>query len=178
MPKPLGFFRSVPTSVLARLLAISSRRVNQLVVERVLVRDAQGGFDPVIAIPAYIAYREKIAEGGSSAGAFGAARTALMEDRARMARVERLKLEGKLVEASEILPDLIAFVGAAHSKLLAVPNKFGSQFGQVQHSMLAAVGLLKKLLYEALDEFAQTPILTAEDEAQYRAYVASLGIGK
>ena len=141
--------RSVKTATLAHLLSISSRRVNQLVVERVLVRDAQGGFDPAVAVPAYIGYRERTVRAEMGDGEYAKARIAYMQEKAAAARNARLEAEGKSPFVAEMQEHLTAFCTYLRTRLLAQPTRLAPQLAGLT-APLQAFKILTDDMYEML----------------------------
>src|SRR4051812_40185685 len=91
----------------AKLLAISERRVQQLSAQGYIPRAAHGKYDLVPSIRGYIRYLREAGVGSgevSDAVAFTKHRARLIKERANLAEIERKRLEKELIPAAQIQP--------------------------------------------------------------------------
>jgi len=147
----------VSTADLAKVFGISTRRIAQLVEERVLVRTARGMFDLGEAVRSYLSYREQRLAVKLGAGPLHEARRRYLEARTRTAELAAEERVGKLVPADQVEASFAAVVTAVRSHLLAVPAKVAARAGMCK-TAVEVKALLQAEIAEALSELALTKV--------------------
>jgi phage terminase Nu1 subunit (DNA packaging protein) len=147
----------VSTSDLATILGVSSRRVAQLVEEKILIRTARGTFDLGEAVRNYVAYRERRIAARLGAGEMHKARQRYLLARAKNAEIAAEERIGKLVPADQVETSFVAIAGAVRSHLLAIPAKVAARAGMCK-TAVEVKALLQAEITEALSELALTKV--------------------
>jgi uncharacterized protein YdbL (DUF1318 family) len=111
--------KSVSADDLATLLGVTKRSVNSLAERKILRRLPKGQFDLVENVVLYIAWRETVIAKEAGAGPYGEARAALTLEKAKVARIQREKLEGTLVALKEVQMSEAMMATIIKAKVLA-----------------------------------------------------------
>lgn len=147
----------VKSKELAEILAITTRRVNQLVKEGVLEKDGKGCFDLTRAVPAYITYatleNDELRQ-----------EKTLHERAKRQAAELKLgKLRNQLHDADDVKRVMTHMLITFRNRILGIPSKTAplligrSSIGEIQQ-------VLNKEVYDALTELADyDPMMFAEE---------------
>jgi len=139
------------------LLGLSARQIATLVEQKVLKHVARGTFDAAHAVQSYVAHREKILAERAGRGAFGMARADLYQERAQLARLQRLEREGELVPADEVERVWLAAAGIMRGKLLSIPAKVAARLAVVQ-SAAEAQAIVRDEIHEVLREISNIKV--------------------
>jgi phage terminase Nu1 subunit (DNA packaging protein) len=158
MSRSSNFPTEISTGDLARLLGITSSRIGQLVEERVLKRTARGQFNAAAAVQGFIEHKIRGAERAAAATDFGAARTSLMQARAKLAELERKEREGELIPRVQIEPAFLAVASTVRDRMLAIPSKTSARVGMCK-TVVEVQTLLRAEIEQGLNEIASMPIL-------------------
>jgi phage terminase Nu1 subunit (DNA packaging protein) len=149
------------TAQLADAFGITTRRIAQLVEERVLVRSGRGMFDLGESVRSYMSYREAKLAGKLGAGPLHEAKRRYLEARTKAAEILAEERTGKLVPADQVEASFAAVAGAVRSALLALPKTLAVRIGMVQ-GVVEAEKLLRAGVEEALSELALTKVQVEE----------------
>ena len=147
---------SYNVGTIAKLLDLSERHVRRLVSDGVLIRnDGKNGKYPITNVTLYVKYlRER---------AFGTAtgETDIHTEKLRIARttadkneIELERIKESLIDVETVLKTWDELVYNIKSKLLNLPSKIAHQIIGVE-DYPTAENLLKKEVYEALDELSR-----------------------
>lgn len=117
----------VGTGALARLLALTSQRVNQLAAAGVLRKTGRGQYLLGPAVRAYVAFRSTEPSGAGAVNDYRTERTRLVRFQADLAQLEIQKERGELVPVADIVDGVGAAFTAARTRWLAVPTKYAAR---------------------------------------------------
>jgi|SRR5215470_18541223 len=157
--------QKVSTSVLAAVLGITERAVTKLVSQGVLQREARGCFDLVDSVQAYIAHREAVVAAQHGMGAYGKARAELTLERARLMRLKREELEGKLISRDAMIAAGSAICTTVKSRILGAASKLAPQLVNLK-TPAQAQQLVYDELWQSLDELARLEAVPAGTSAR------------
>jgi phage terminase Nu1 subunit (DNA packaging protein) len=152
-----------PLAVIARLLDLTERRVQQLARDGVIPPSAQigperGRYDPVGAVRGYIRFlREQAARAQSGAADFGAERARLVKAKADRAEMEAARMRDDLIPASDVAEAWTEMVASMRARLLALPDKIAPVIHETT-SIAEARDAVRHAVFEALGELAATQI--------------------
>jgi phage terminase Nu1 subunit (DNA packaging protein) len=149
------------TAQIAAIFGITTRRIAQLVEERVLVRTARGTFDVGEAVRGYMSYREEKLASKLGAGPLHEARRRYLEARTKAAELLAEERTGKLVPASQVEASFAAIATAVRSALLSLPKTLAVRLGMVK-GVVEAESLLRNAIEEALRELSLTKVRVEE----------------
>jgi phage terminase Nu1 subunit (DNA packaging protein) len=158
----MGYMQKVTTSDLAAILGITERRIGHLVVKKILKRESRGTFDLVDSIQAFIAHREAVVSAQHGVGAYGKARADLYRERAKMARLQREKLEGELIAKVDIIAMNTAIATVVKTKILAIGSKIAPRLVMIP-TPAQIESLLRAEHVDALEELSQLGVVPAGD---------------
>ena len=143
---------SVIRAELAKILRLSTRRIDQLAKEGVLKRDELGKYDLPDAVEAYFKYKLLTDEDVN----YQREHTLLEKAKRQKAEIELEQLKGTLIFASEAEQAVATMVLTVKSRLLSLPSKC-SPLIIGQRDMGKITGILRDEIYQALTELSQTP---------------------
>jgi phage terminase Nu1 subunit (DNA packaging protein) len=153
-----------PIAVIARLLDLSERRVQQLSREGVIPKAERGQYDLVAAVRGYVAYlRDLAVRAQSGAPDFGAERARLIKAKADLAEMEAEGRRGELLPAEAVEAAWTAVLARLRARLLVLPDRLAP----LCHEETTIAGVrdqIRRAVREALDELAATPIVAAEPD--------------
>jgi len=147
----------VSTSELAAIFGITTRRIAQLVEERVLVRTSRGAFDLGEAVRGYMSYREGKLAVKLGAGPLHEAKRRYLEARTKAAELAADERVGRLVPASQVEASFAAIATAVRSALLSLPKVCAARLSLVQ-GVVETEKLLRAAIEEALTELSTTKV--------------------
>ena len=145
-----------PVTVIAKLLNISPRRVQQLAKEKIIPPPIKGKYDLVGCVQGYCNYLQDRAFGkdvGPQDSHLERAR--LLKAQADKTELEVATLQGRLVHVEQVAKDWRGIVMTCRSKLLALPSKSAFQIAGLGGDAHEIERFLKRLIYEALTELAE-----------------------
>ncbi|MFA6148654.1 MAG: terminase small subunit, Nu1 [bacterium] len=145
-----------PISVIARLLDLTERRVQQLTKEGMIPKSERGRYDLVMAVRGYIHFLRDRALGkdGDALPDIALERGRLLKAQADAAEMENARTRGEFLPKEFIRKSVERAVIACRARLLAMPDKAATQV--VACSSIPEVkDLLQREVYEALDELAR-----------------------
>jgi phage terminase Nu1 subunit (DNA packaging protein) len=125
--------------------------VTKLANQGVLRREARGCFDLADSVQAYIAHREAVVAAQHGMGAYGKARAELTLERARLMRLKREELEGKLIAVTEMIAAGTAVATTIKTRVLGVAAKIAPQLINLK-TAAQAQEIVYEANWEALDE--------------------------
>lgn len=152
-----------PLAVIARLLDLSERRVQQLSREGVIPKAERGRYDLVGAVRGYVAYlRDLAVKAQAGAPDFGVERARLIKAKADLAEMEADGRRGELLPADAVEAAWIAVLARLRARLLVLPDRLAPLC--VEETTIAGVrDQIRKAVREALDELATQRIGIAAD---------------
>lgn len=152
-----------PIAVIARLLDLTERRVQQLGREGVIPRSERGRYDLVGAVRGYVRYlREQAARAHEGAADFGAERARLVKAKADLAEMEAAQRRGDLLPADRVEDAWTAVLARLRSRLLVLPDRLAPLVHE-ETTIAGARAVIRRVIAEALTELAQTAIEATAD---------------
>ena len=146
-----------PIGVIARLLDLSERRVQQLSRDGVIPKAERDQYDLVGAVRGYVAYlRDLAVRAQAGAPDFGLERARLIKAKADIAEMEASGRRGDLLQAEAVEAAWTAIL----ARLLVLPDRLAP----LCHEETTIAGVrdqIRKAVREALDELATTPVVAA-----------------
>ena len=155
---------SQPIGVIARLLDLSERRIQQLSRDGVIPKAERGQYDLVAAVRGYVAYlRDLAVKAQAGAPDFGVERARLIKAKADIAEMEAEGRRGELLPAEAVEAAWTAILARLRARLLVLPDRLAPLC--VEETTIAGVrDQIRKAVREALDELAATPVVAADPE--------------
>ena len=152
---------TVPLSTVAKILDLSSRRVNILVNDGVLPKVDRGRYALAPVVTAYIKYlRKRTVNNDVGADDYAAHRARLTKARADMAEMEREQMANNLIPSDDVADAWEAMAGNMRSRLLAIPSKTAATIFSAD-DVVDAKKILKDTINEALAELSSIEVKTA-----------------
>jgi phage terminase Nu1 subunit (DNA packaging protein) len=142
-----------PVETIARLLDLSTRRVQQLSKEGVIPRAERGRYEISASVRGYIAYLKErsINPGVVSFDEVRARKTAA---EAEMAEIDLKEKKGLLIPTEEVARSWAEIIGACRSKLLSMPAKIAPVVA-VEEKPAICKQIVEEQVREALDELSK-----------------------
>jgi phage terminase Nu1 subunit (DNA packaging protein) len=142
------------TREIALLIGVTATRVRQLAHEGVLVRRGRDEFDGPQSVAGYMAFKERrLVDELGGPGSMAGERRKLVSERARMAQLERERMEAKLVPANQVAGAFSAMAGALRSHLLSLPAKLAAKLGMATNAV-ERQAILTTGIHEALEHLS------------------------
>ena len=156
-----------PIAVIARLLDLTERRVQQLTREGVIPRTERGRYELVPAVRGYIRYlRDRsVGRDGATIPDIAAERARLTREQADRAAMENAKARGELVLAPTVQKALERTFTAFKARIEAIPRKAVPRLKGVTGDA-AREKVLRELNREALSELCNFDFDGLVDGAQ------------
>lgn len=130
---------AVDVTMLARLLNLTPRRIQQLAVEGVIPKDERGKYLLIPAVQQYVKYLQEKVGGGSGVADLSTQRARLAKEQADKVARENAVRTGQLIPADELTRALSAVAGQAIPILEALPGQIRLQNPTVTTSVLKTV---------------------------------------
>ena len=155
--KVLESATKVSVQVIARLLMISERRVQQLVNEGIIPRSESRRYSLEDSVQAYILYLQgkNVGKGLEDEGAidFHVEKARLTKIQADKAQLELDEMAGELVKAEDIEKELYSKITDCKNRLLGIPSK-AAPIVAAETSAGSCQKIISELVYEALEELS------------------------
>ena len=153
-----------PIAVIAKLLDLSERRIQQLSREGVIPKAERGRYDLVGAVRGYVVYlRDLAVRAQAGAPDFGVERARLIKAKADIAEMEADGRRGELLPADAVEAAWTAVLARLRARLLVLPDRLAPLC--VEEMTIAGVrDQIRKAVREALDELASTPVVAADPD--------------
>lgn len=150
-----------PLAVIARLLDLSERRVQQLSREGVIPKAERGSYDLVGAVRGYVRYlRELVQKAQGGAADLPTERTRLVKAKADLAELEAHQRRGDLVPVADTALAWAAVTARLRARLIALPDKLAPLVHDATNPA-AVRAVLRSAIVEALADLAATPVAVA-----------------
>ncbi|GGB62715.1 hypothetical protein GCM10011316_38250 [Roseibium aquae] len=149
--------------MIAKLLDLSERRVQQLSREGVLPKATRGKYDLIGSVRGYVRYlRDQANKAQAGAPDYAAERARFIRARADLAEMEAEEKRGSVIAAEEVGTAWIAVLALLRTRLLALPDRLAPQAHE-----LSNVGdirnLIRAAIREVLDDLAQSDVKLETD---------------
>jgi hypothetical protein len=113
-----------PIAVIAKLLDLSERRVQQLSREGVIPKATRGQYDLVGSVRGYVRYlRDQAAKAQAGAPDYASERARFIRARADLAEMEAAEKRGAVIPAADVEAAWIAVLARLRTRLLALPDR-------------------------------------------------------
>jgi phage terminase Nu1 subunit (DNA packaging protein) len=147
-----------PIGVIARLLDLSERRVQQLSREGVIPKAERGQYDLIGSVRGYVRYlRDQALKAQSGAPDYAAERARFIRARADLAEMEAEETRRSLIAADEIEAAWVAVLALLRTRLLGLPDRLAPQVFD-QSTIGDTRTLIRSAIREVLDDLAEPDI--------------------
>jgi phage terminase Nu1 subunit (DNA packaging protein) len=147
-----------PLAVIAKLLDLSERRVQQLSREGVIPKATRGQYDLIGSVRGYVRYlRDQAVSAQAGAPDYAAERARYIRARADLAEMEASQRRGALIAADDIEVAWIKVLALLRTRVLALPDRMAPQVHALA-SLAETRNLLGKSLREALEDLANSNV--------------------
>jgi len=147
-----------PLAVIAKLLDLSERRVQQLSREGVIPKAERGQYDLIGSVRGYVRYlRDQAVRAQAGAPDYAAERARYIRARADLAEMEAAQRRGSLIAAEDIEAAWIAVLALLRTRLLALPDRLAPHVHE-QTSVGDTRNLIRATIREVLDDLAETHV--------------------
>jgi len=147
-----------PISVIARLLDLSERRIQQLSREGVIPKAERGQYDLIGSVRGYVRYlRDQALKAQAGAPDYALERARFIRARADLAEMEAEEKRRSLIAAEQIEAAWIAVLALLRTRLLALPDRLAPQAFE-QSTVGDTRNLIRAAIREVLDDLAQPDI--------------------
>ncbi len=159
-----------PITVIASLLDISERRVQQLSRAGVIPKAARGRYELIGSVRGYIRHlRDLNIKGESGTVDYGTERARLVKAKADLAEMEASQMRGDLLPAPDVTAAWTEIVALIRARLLVLPDKIAPVVHETT-SLNQARDVIKKAVYEILTEIAATDVeITPRSDGDHSA---------
>jgi len=157
-----------PIAVIARLLDLTERRVQQLAREGIIPPaarsgDERGRYDLVGAVRGYVHYlREQAVRSQSGTADFGAERARLVKAKADLAEMDAGARRSDLLPAGDVEDAWIAVLARLRARLLVLPDRLAPLVHE-ETTIAGARASIRETIAEALTELSSLPVAAAPD---------------
>jgi phage terminase Nu1 subunit (DNA packaging protein) len=147
-----------PIGVIAKLLDLSDRRVQQLSREGVIPKAERGQYDLIGSVRGYVRYlRDQALKAQAGAPDYAAERARFIRARADLAEMEAEEKRGSLLAADQVETAWLAVLALVRTRLLALPDRLAPQAFE-QSTVGDTRNLIRAAIREVLDDLAQPDI--------------------
>lgn len=158
-----------PIAVIARLLDLSERRVQQLGREGVIPKAERGQYELVGSVRGYVRYlRDQIVRAESGAADLGSERARLTKAKADLAEMDAAVRRSDLLDAKDVEEAWIALLARLRTRLLGLPDRLAPIIHE-EATIAGARRIVKTAIAETLGELAGDPVLAAAHTEGQRA---------
>ena len=150
-------------AVIAKLLDLSERRVQQLSREGVIPKATRGQYDLVGSVRGYVRYlRDQAVSAQAGAPDYAAERARYIRARADLVEMEANQRRGTLIAADDIEAAWIKVLALLRTRVLALPDRLAPQV-HIAANLTEARNLLSVNLREALEDLANSDVQPETD---------------
>lgn len=153
-----------PIGVIAKLLDLSERRVQQLSRDGVIPKATRGQYDLVGSVRGYVRYlRDQALRAQAGVPDYASERARFIRARADLAEMEAETMRGGVIAAGDVEAAWIAVLALLRTRLLALPDRLAPQL----HAEAGPAGVrdvLRDAIREALEELAETDVRPERDD--------------
>jgi phage terminase Nu1 subunit (DNA packaging protein) len=144
-----------PLKVVANVLNLSERRVQQLAKENIIPKANNGRYDLMPTIKAYIMYLQDLNTGKKlGVEELSVQRVRLLKAQADKTEIEVDILEGNVIPADEVEEKWGRIITAFRARILSLPNKL-APLVTATNDYKEAEEIIKEYVYEALIELSE-----------------------
>jgi phage terminase Nu1 subunit (DNA packaging protein) len=147
-----------PIGVIAKLLDLSERRVQQLSREGVIPKAERGQYDLIGSVRGYVRYlRDQAVKAQAGAPDYMAERARFIRARADLAEMDAQEKRRSLIAADQIEGAWIAVLALLRTRLLGLPDRLAPQAFE-QPTVGETRNLIRAAIREVLDDLAEPDI--------------------
>ncbi|KGL00054.1 terminase small subunit, Nu1 [Thalassobacter stenotrophicus] len=147
-----------PIGVIAKLLDLTERRVQQLSREGVIPKADRGQYALIGSVRGYVHYlRDQAIKAQAGAPDYAAERARFVRARADLAEMEAEEKRRSLIAADEIEGAWIAVLTLLRTRILALPDRLAPQIVD-QSTVGETRNLIRTAIREVLDDLAEPDI--------------------
>ena len=152
-----------PIGVIARLLDLSERRVQQLSREGVIPKAERGQYDLIGSVRGYVRYlRDQAVKAQAGAPDYAAERARFIRARADLSEMEAEEKRRSLIAADQIEAAWIAVLALLRTRLLSLPDRLAPQAFD-QPTVGDTRNLIRAAIREVLDDLAEPDVQLETD---------------
>ncbi|HEV8035543.1 terminase small subunit, Nu1 [Yoonia sp.] len=164
-----------PIGVIAKLLDLSERRVQQLSREGVIPKAERGQYDLIGSVRGYVRYlRDQALKAQAGAPDYAAERARFIRARADLSEMEAEEKRRSLIAADQIEAAWIAVLALLRTRLLSLPDRLAPQAFD-QSTVGDTRNLIRAAIREVLDDLAQ-PEIELETDIDLAEHAHSEGL--
>ena len=153
-----------PVAVIAKLLDLSERRVQQLSREGVIPKATRGQYDLIGSVRGYVRYlRDQAVSAQAGAPDYAVERARYIRARADLAEMEANQRRGSLIAASDAGAAWVAMLALLRTRLLSLPDRLAPLVYETD-SLAGTRDLLRGTLREALEDLASSDVQPDTDD--------------
>jgi len=158
-----------PIAVIARLLDLTERRVQQLARDGIIPASARTGpergrYDLVGTVRGYVRYlRELATRSQTGAADFGVERARLIKAKADLAEMDAAVRRGDLLPAAQVEGAWIAVLARLRARLLVLPDRLAPLVHE-ETTIAGTRAQIRDAITEALAELASLPTIAVDAE--------------
>lgn len=147
-----------PLSVIAKLLDLSERRVQQLSREGVIPKATRGQYELIGSVRGYVRYlRDQAVRAQAGAPDYAVERARFIRARADLAEMDAEEKRGSVIAAGEVEEAWIAVLTLLKTRLLALPDQLAPLVFD-QPTVGDTRNLIRRSMREVLDDLAEPDI--------------------
>ena len=148
-----------PVRVLARVLVLTERRVQQLAAEGILPKPARGQYDFIECVRAYILHQRKIIEERQpdTVGVLEGERARLTAAKAGLAELDESERRQQLIPAAQIEDFLSALFSRVRQGILSLPSRAAPRAHDAK-TIPETERIILECCEEALTEVSETRV--------------------
>ena len=147
-----------PLTVIAKLLDLSERRVQQLSREGVIPKATRGQYELIGSVRGYVRYlRDQAVKAQAGAPDYAVERARFIRARADLAEMEAQEKRGSVIAAGDVEDAWIAVLTLLKTRLLALPDQL-APVAFDQPTVGDTRNLIRRSMREVLDDLAEPDI--------------------
>ena len=147
-----------PIAVIAKLLDLSERRVQQLSREGVIPKATRGQYDLIGSVRGYVRYlRDQAVNAQAGAPDYAVERARYIRARADLVEMEASQRRGALIAADDIETAWVKVLALLRTRVLALPDRLAPQV-HIAASLAETRDLLSINLRDALEDLANSDV--------------------
>lgn len=155
---------SQPLAVIAKLLDLSERRVQQLGREGVIPKATRGQYDLIGSVRGYVRYlRDQAVSAQAGAPDYAVERARFIRARADLAEMEARQRRGSLIAADDAEAAWIGILALLRTRLLSLPDRLAPLVHE-QDNLARTRDLLRGSLREVLEDLANSDVQPDTDD--------------
>ncbi len=153
-----------PLAVIAKLLDLSERRVQQLSREGVIPKATRGQYDLIGSVRGYVRYlRDQAVSAQAGAPDYAVERARFIRARADLAEMEANQRRGSLIAADDAETAWIAVLALLRTRLLSLPDQLAPLVYETD-TLAGTRDLLRGTLRDVLEDLANSNVQPDADD--------------